>query len=281
MTLPPITVVTVSYQAADNITETIESVLNQDYPHLEYIIVDGGSTDNTMQIVKSFVPKFKQKGHTFLYISEKDNGIYHAMNKGVAMAKGKWVNFMNAGDSFVSPDVLKKIFTIPIPSETGVIYGNVCLIKSFGKIILHPKPIEFLERKMAFCHQAAFVRTDDMRRFPFDLRYHLACDYDFFYRYRLRGGKFMYVNTDIANFESESGLSSRNRLKVNREYAQIRGTDTQLTWKVKFMFKCVGVSMKKVLYRLLPNDYVSKLRELNYQRLQKRRLTHKHNNKHD
>lgn len=272
MSLPPITVITVSYQAAACITGTIESVLHLDYPHLEYIVVDGGSKDGTMQIVKSYVPRFERKGITCRYVSESDNGIYHAMNKGIAMATGEWVNFMNAGDSFASSDVLKRIFAASVPFDTGVVYGNVRLLKAFGTVVLHPKPIDFLERKMAFCHQAAFVRTDEMRRFPFDLRYRLAADYDFFYRYRLRGGAFRYVDIDVANYESEGGVSSRNRLKKNREYARIRGVDARLGWKLSYLLKCAGVFAKDAFYRILPAGYVARLRERNYRRLQKRRL---------
>lgn len=95
-----ISIVTVSYNAVDTIEETIQSVLGQDYEAIEYIVVDGGSTDGTVDIIKKYSDKLSY------WVSEPDNGVYDAMNKGITVASGQWINFMNSGDCFFSNHVL-------------------------------------------------------------------------------------------------------------------------------------------------------------------------------
>ena len=99
-----ISVVTVSYNAVSTIEQTILSVINQTYPNVEYIIIDGGSTDGTVDIIKKYADKIAY------WVSEPDKGIYDAMNKGVVVATGEWINFMNAGDIFTDSDVIDKLF---------------------------------------------------------------------------------------------------------------------------------------------------------------------------
>ena len=104
-----ISIVTVSYNAVLTIEQTILSVINQTYPNVEYIIIDGGSTDGTVDIIKKYEDKIAY------WVSEPDKGIYDAMNKGVVVATGEWINFMNAGDIFTDGDVIDKYLQLIIP----------------------------------------------------------------------------------------------------------------------------------------------------------------------
>ena len=104
-----ITVVTVCYNAGGVIEQTMRSVLNQSYSNIEYIIVDGASRDNTLDVVNKVSAEYPQAN--IVIKSEPDHGIYDAMNKGIGLATGDWINFMNAGDQFVSADTLAKVFS--------------------------------------------------------------------------------------------------------------------------------------------------------------------------
>ncbi|MGL4293896.1 MAG: glycosyltransferase family 2 protein, partial [Bacteroidales bacterium] len=219
--LPKVTVVTVCFNAADVIQKTMDSVLEQTYPSIEYLIIDGYSKDNTLDLVKSMEPFFLERGCEFRITSEKDRGIYDAMNKGISQASGKWICFMNAGDVFSDPDVISKAFCDD-PEEV-VLYGDTIVEKSFGNICMKPKSLDCLKKKMPFCHQSVFVPASVLKKHPFQLDFRIVADYKFFYDYYQRGGKFRYLDFPVSNFEAEQGLSSSSALRANKEKALVNG----------------------------------------------------------
>ena len=123
---PKVSIITVVYNGIEFLEETIKSVIAQTYPNIEYIIVDGGSKDGTLDIIK------KYEAHISKWISEPDKGIYDAMNKGIDLATGDWQNFLNAGDSFVDNNVLEKIFTTNLENIT-LVYGDIIAIRENGQ----------------------------------------------------------------------------------------------------------------------------------------------------
>lgn len=268
--LPTITIVTVCYNAASSIQNTMDSILNQNYPAIEYLVIDGASTDNTMELVVKMADSFKQKGIQFHYFSEKDRGIYDAMNKGIQYATGKWINFMNAGDGFYASDILMKTFQDD--PEENFLYGDTIFQKAFGDILLKPQDIDRLRKHMVFCHQSVFVPTRVMKEYPFGLEYRIAGDYKFFYDYYNRGGSFRYLGYPIAYFESENGLSSSNTLQAHKEKAQIRKEHLLLTWQIKYGFKCFGYHFKECLKMIFPKGMVESVRSWNYQRKMRRHI---------
>ncbi len=270
--LPFVSIITVCRNAADPLRLTAASVLAQDYPYLEYLVVDGASTDETPQYLAALQTDCAARNIAFRAVSEPDAGIYDAMNKGTRMATGEWICFMNAGDSFPQPDVVGRVFA---PShdfeQTAVIYGNVWLHKSFGKVEMKPKPLSLLERKMAFCHQACFVRRTLALARPFDLQYRLAADYAFFHQLYHEGARFTYIDLALAVFEGEGGSSSQQKNAVRRECARISGRDQTLVWKVQQVGHCI-TSLWDALFRcFLPTALREKIRQANYQRLARRR----------
>ncbi len=199
-----ITVVTVCYNAEDTIKETIESVISQSYEAVEYIIVDGGSTDGTLGIINSFV----SEGHTITLLSEKDKGLYDAMNKGTAMATGEYVIFMNSGDVFADRDVISDISG---SLGSDIVYGNVIRVREDGNFTekYAGRNIKWLLLKgLMICHQTMFIRTEVMRQYQYNLEYRITADFNFLCRCIKDKRTMHYVDRDIVVMDNINGIST-------------------------------------------------------------------------
>ena len=217
-----ISVITVCLNAARFLPVTIESVLMQDYKDYEYVIEDGGSTDDTESVVAGYSDRFREKGISFKYIVKSDKGIYDAMNKGAGAASGEYINFMNAGDCFYDTSVLQSISdTIDKyeGSRPAVIYGD-CAVYEYGEFHLFTKNVEKITRSMPFSHQSAFARADILREHPFDIGYRYSADYDFLLMVHDMGGEFADSGAVIC-ITNADGLSSVNYHDTLMESAAI------------------------------------------------------------
>ena len=204
-----VTVVTVSYNADKVIEPTIKSVVNQTYPNLEYVIIDGSSTDNTLNIIKKYSNKISA------WYSEPDRGIYDGMNKGLDVATGDWIIFMNAGDRFLHKNVLKDFFEEKEWGDnTAVIYGNS--YKTNG--ILAKKEVvnsPFWKNKSylhgsGICHQASFVKRSVAIQYPFNLKFKHAADMKMFNDIYYAGYKFEYLQETVCLFDITDSFGKRN-----------------------------------------------------------------------
>lgn len=201
-----VSVVTVCYNAVASIEQTILSVLNQTYTNIEYIIIDGGSTDGTTDIIKKYEIQLAY------WISEPDNGIYDAMNKGIAAATGDYINFMNAGDTFYSSNTIQTILSTS--NEESVIYGNICrcykLVRQTARGITVPQPrlIDFIDDTIH--HQAAFIKRALFLKYGnYSTTYQLISDWLFFFEsIYINGESTKYINLCVAYFKMD-GISSR------------------------------------------------------------------------
>lgn len=204
---PLVTVITVVYNAKKLLEQTILSVVNQTYENIEYIIIDGGSTDGTLDIIE------KYKLHITKWISEPDNGIYDAMNKGINLAKGSWLNFMNAGDSFYSSRVLEEVFNNSFSEGTGIIYGNTDIDH---KILKYNQNLNLKDMAtgMMLCHQSTFYRLYDSIRY--NLKYRICGDQDFTMQYFQKNNKAQYLDITVAKYDLD-GISSQNLNKILEE----------------------------------------------------------------
>lgn len=183
---PFFSIITPSYQSEKTITETIKSVLNQNFNDYEYIIVDGGSSDNTVSIIESFAQDFKNKGIHYQYFSEKDKGIYDGWNKGVAISNGKWVSFLGSDDEYL-PDALQNYFDeIQKSPSINYISSNVEIVNSERKKIgIFGKPFKWdkIIRNMTFAQVGSFHKKDLLQDVgPFSLQYSIVGDLDFYLR---------------------------------------------------------------------------------------------------
>ena len=193
----PVTIITVCRNHAKQLERTIQSVESQTWQEKEYLVIDGASTDDTLDVIKAHEASITR------WVSEPDQGIYDAMNKGVRMARGEWVIFMNAGDTFASDDTLQRVFGSP--QNADVIYGDV--IK--GELVKKAEAPRNAHR-MFYCHQSAFVRTSCLREFPFDIRHRMSADFKQVKQLYLSGKRFRQLDFPVANFDTQ-GVSNRNR----------------------------------------------------------------------
>ncbi|NDV81534.1 glycosyltransferase family 2 protein [Bacteroides sp. 51] len=186
--IPLISVVTVSYNAIDTIENTIFSVLDQIYSNIEYIIIDGKSTDGTQRIIDKYAESLSY------WISEPDLGIFDAMNKGLSVARGEWIIFMNSGDLFYNNRVLLDVFTNNY-NGIDLIYGDVELFSSDRDFIYKQKCNKYNINLNSICHQAVFIRRS--KHIAFDLRYTLTSDHDIIFGL-IKQGNYRHVDVVVA-----------------------------------------------------------------------------------
>lgn len=241
-------VITVCRNAGDLLEPTMLSVLNQTYENISYIVVDGASTDGTIEIIR------KYKDRLASWISEPDKGIYDAMNKGVEIAKSllddgedAWVNFMNAGDSFEQSDTISRLFgaegTLELAKNKDKIYvvgGNTCDYFTDGTFRIHyAESADVLTYRLAFSHQSCFVRigttpnnTTFNGNWTFDTNYRFAADYNLLHGIYKKYGKeaFLIVNQTIARYLQNESSSLDNWRKTGIEYLRIQFAVFSVNW---------------------------------------------------
>lgn len=229
-----VSVITVVRNAVDKIESTVKSVLAQDYDNVEYIVVDGCSTDGTFEIIDRY------KNRLSAFVSEKDNGIYDALNKGIMMATGEWIGIMNAGDVFASNDVLSKVFGAGQSlDKVGVVYGDAIAVDDdVEQYCVASDAISDLEIGPCYRHGASFVRRDTHRQYLFDLAKKpligFALDYEQIFRMYKGGVVFQKVPYAVIKYELR-GASTVSPFKV-----------TYYNYLITHDMKC-GIHMKLVL----------------------------------
>lgn len=212
---PKITIVTVTYNAEAYLEKTIINILEQDYSNIEYIIIDGASTDSTIDIIKKYEKKINY------WISEPDNGIYDAMNKAIDIATGEWINFMNAGDTFVNSSSISKV-SLFLKKDFQIIAGDFFYINNETRNSEYRKAngTTNIFNAEFCCHQSMFTNINLMRRFPFCLEYSVGADYDFMLKAHMNNYKFHFVNFPIINYLG-GGFSDHNLMKLSIERLHI------------------------------------------------------------
>jgi len=210
---PKLSVITIVYNNAADIERTMLSVLNQTYPNIEYIIVDGLSTDGTLEIIKKYSGKISK------LISEKDEGIYDAMNKGLAVATGDYVLFMNSGDEFYSGDTVAKVFAIAEGAD--IYYGETEMMDASGQSLgqrRHKAPENFtwlsFKYGMSVSHQAIYVKRTLAE--PFDRNYHLSADIDWILNAAKKAKKIVNTHQYVAKY-LVGGMSKKRHRQSLRE----------------------------------------------------------------
>lgn len=217
---PKFSIITVTYNAAKVLEDTIQSIVTQTYKNVEYIIVDGGSTDGTLDIVN------KYKEHIRTVISEPDRGLYDAMNKGMKAATGDYLCFLNAGDGLHEDDTLQlvthSVFGTALPD---ILYGETDIVDSEGHF-LHKRRLSAPEtltwksfkKGMLVCHQAFLVRRDLAE--PYDLQYRFSADFDWCIRIMKKAKVLHNTRLTLIDYLNE-GMTTRNHKASLKERFRI------------------------------------------------------------
>lgn len=219
---PKFSIITVTYNAGKVLEDTIQSVVFQTYRNVEYIIVDGGSTDNTLDVVHKYQERICK------VISEPDKGLYDAMNKGIRMATGDYLCFLNAGDELHENETLQKIvFTLKGKELPDVIYGETAIVDEEGHF-LHMRRLstpEHLHWKsfkegMLVCHQAFFARRELALANPYDLRYRFSADFDWCIRIMKQSKNLHNTHLTLIDYLNE-GMTTQNHKASLKERFRI------------------------------------------------------------
>lgn len=253
-------IITVCYDEEKKIQATIESVLNQTWGNYEYIVVDGKSSDATMEIVQ----KYADKTTRMRWYSERDSGIYNAMNKGICYAEGNYICFLNAGDIFYENDVLEKVAAEIQSTNADIVFGDRIRKTDLGQIEVSNYSAgkalcENLKNRRNICHQAIFASKDSLKD-GFDEQFKICADYDWLCRQVTRGLKTAKIDSIVVEFDAH-GISSQSQyvklglgesLKIVRKYFPEMDI-----WNHSEIKKCLLQKIKnRILYKCM-NQWLS------------------------
>ena len=230
-------IVTITYNADNVLGKTVDSVFSQTYPHVEHVIIDGASTDDTLQVAQDYMQRSyaASNGHEIRIVSEPDNGLYDAMNKGLRQVSGDYVLFLNAGDFFPDSEVLSNIARnvglegVSREKLPVVLYGNTDIVDNDGRFLRHRRlqpPANLSWRSfrhgMLVCHQAFYARLDIAKTVPYDCRYRFSADVDWCIRImkeaEIRHLPLLNLHLVVANYTEEGQSTIHHRESLNERY---------------------------------------------------------------
>jgi glycosyltransferase involved in cell wall biosynthesis len=212
---PLVSIITVVYNRKNDLRSTIKSVDDQSFRKFEYIIIDGGSTDGSLDVIK-------ENSHVVNeFVVEPDKGIYDAMNKGVRLAKGEWIIFMNAGDVFYDSRVLEFFSDrLARASDATIVYGDAEIVEGEKSHIQYQYD-RHLDLTKSIIHQSMFIRRDFLEKHPYDLRYRIMADYDNLLSISaVSPHKCKHVDKIVCRYE-KTGISSKPLYTYFREYYNV------------------------------------------------------------
>ncbi|WNC71202.1 glycosyltransferase family 2 protein [Thalassotalea psychrophila] len=250
---PKISIVTVVFNGDKQLQHTINSIVEQTYKNIEFIIVDGKSTDNTPLIIE------KNKANIDQVICDQDLGIYDAMNKGVSLATGDYINFMNCGDSYYNNSVIEDVFNYihshdKNPHGFDVIYGDHNVQGSrVNDGINKAKSIHYLSQGMVCCHQSTFFKSDILKQCPYSLNFASAGDYELYCHLKHLKAKFFKLpNLVVANYAA-GGVSDVQRVSSlqNSKIAYQQYFPLSVLDKIKWLYRLTRAYFSCKIMQLL------------------------------
>ena len=247
-TNPKISIVTVVLNDSERFHHTASNIAELSYENIEYIVIDGGSSDETLNVIDGF------KDGIDVYLSEHDEGLYHAMNKGIELATGEWIIFMNAGDKFENNNVLNTIFKAGSYEDFDILYSDVKVSYTGFQTYQSSGDMTEIEKGMQFCHQSALIKLTYHKRRHYNIQNKMCADFEFFYNAANQNVSFLKLNQTIANVTS-LGISDRNREAVYYSWWSIIGfNDIKLNFF--YIHRIFIAIVKRIIKFLLPKKII-------------------------
>lgn len=238
----PVTIITVSYNSENTIKRTIESVLSQTYPAIEYLLIDGASSDQTCEIAESYQKDFAKKGFSFHIISEKDRGMYDALNKGIAKASGVLIGSINA-DDWYEPNIVEEMVRHYEEDKFDIAWSDIVIHKGDKRLIKHAKN-GWLKTTSGFCHPSMFATKETLIKLPYANK-QMDDDFDFILRAN-KAGKVIKVYSQILSNYTFGGMSTKKSLsdmhaRIRMKYRTYRRNG----YSAFYWFYCVAIELAK------------------------------------
>ncbi|QQD15321.1 glycosyltransferase family 2 protein [Sphingobacterium sp. UDSM-2020] len=240
---PTFSIITVVYNNVRDIEHTLKSVVSQTYKHVEYIVIDGLSTDGTLDVIEKYRPQVS------VILSEKDNGIYDAMNKGLALATGDYVLFLNSGDELYSKETLANL--AEVSEGADIIYGETFLINEQREIIgerRHKVPAYFNWKSfrygMNICHQAIYIKRTIAE--PYDLQYKLCADIDWVIKAAKKSSITVNAHQHVARYLVGGMSKQRHRESLKERYDIFQ----KYYGRIPNLFNHFIIALKMIVYRI-------------------------------
>lgn len=241
---PLLSIITVTYNAGAVLQRTLDSVASQDYPHIEHVLIDGASKDQTLALLQAHAAQLPQS----ILISEPDHGLYDAMNKGLALASGAYVLFLNAGDELADSHILTEIFASA--HEADVYYGHALRVDLDGnpKGLREPLPPEKLNWKslqwgMSVCHQAFIVKKN--LAVNYDLNYRVCADIDWMIRTLKQVESAQFTDSVVCRFLLDGLSSNRRKLAWKERFVILEKHYGKLTNLLNHLYIAVRFFVRK------------------------------------
>ncbi|MDO5444439.1 MAG: glycosyltransferase family 2 protein [Eubacteriales bacterium] len=239
-------IITICFNSEAVIRKTVESVLAQNYPEIEYIIVDGASSDGTVSAVREYSSAFTEKGYTLKIISEPDNGIYDAMNKGIRNSSGDIIGIINSGDWY-EPEAIKTAAEAYMEDPYDLFYADINLVKANGSIIVKHSKYDRFPTSRHWNHPTTFVTKKTYEELGLFRCEGIHDDFEFLLRSRRAEKKIVIKNRTLANF-AVGGTSNDKSLKKCVRRCKDRYRSYRVNGYSRLsIVECVGIELAKLI----------------------------------
>ena len=239
-----VTIITVAYNCADTIATAIESVLNQTYQNIEYLVIDGLSKDSTVEIAKKYIPKFAEKGMEMKVVSEPDKGMYDALNKGISLATGELIGNINA-DDWYEPVAVEKMIELYKKEQYDLAWADLRIIKPSGNMIKKAH-VGKLWTTTGFCHPTMFSKREVLLEIPYACE-QMDDDFEMVLRANKAGKKIVTLNEVLANYRF-GGMSTTKSIKDSMKRVKMKyATYKKHGYSSFYWFYCVAIETVKYI----------------------------------